>query len=141
MAGLLCVALTPSEVILSAGIARTLMMITAPANQRLLVKRLRVTFDGNSPTAEPGIVRVCRFTTAGTFTAGTPVLKGAGSETPQATFGHSATSEPTQGNVLEILEADRGYEVFYPMGMELIVPGATRIGIKAAFGYGVKAVS
>ncbi len=141
MAGLLCVATTPSEVTIGANIPRTLLMLTAPANHRLIIKRIRATFDGTSPTAEPGIVRVCRFTSAGTFTAGTIVLKGAGSESPLATFGHSASAEPTQGDVLEILEADRGYEVFYPLGMEIVVPGGTRIGIKAAFGYAVNGLA
>ncbi len=141
MAGLLCVAITPTEIALSAAVLKTLCILTAPANQRLLIKRVRVMFDGSTPTAEPGIVKVFRATTAGTFTAGTPVKKGAGTETPQATFGHTATAEPTVGDVIEILEADRGYEVFYPMGMELPVFGGSRIAIQATFAAAVNALA
>jgi hypothetical protein len=141
MAGMLCVVNTPSEIALVAATAKTLVLLTAPSNHRLLIKRLRVTFDGTSPTAEPGIVEVFRYTTAGTFTSGTPRLKGAGSETPQATFGYNATAEPTTGDLLEILEADRGYEVFYPLGMEIVIPGGGRVGIRATFAAIVNALA
>lgn len=141
MAGLLCVAVTPTEIGLTSGSLKTLCILTAPANQRLLIKRIRVMFDGSTPTAEPGVVRVFRATSAGTFTSVTPVKKGAGTETPQATFGHTATAEPTVGDTLELLEADRGYEVFYPLGMELPVFGGTRIAIQATFAAGVNALA
>lgn len=139
MAGILVNATTPA-VALASATTKTVAMLSAPAQQRLLVKRIRFTFDG-SAAADPGTVQVMRATTAGTMTDGASRLArvSAGSETLQATWTYNATVEPTKTDVLEILYADRGYEVFYPLGMELIVQGGTRIAVVATFGSALNA--
>ena len=53
------------------------------------------------------------------------------SETIQSTALHTATAEPTTGDILDIAEVhpQSGYEVKYPIGQELIIPGGSRVGI------------
>jgi hypothetical protein len=49
------------------------------------------------------------------------------------TASHTATVEPTAGDVLEVIEChpQQGYQVWYPMGAEVIVGGGDRLGIDA----------
>jgi hypothetical protein len=131
MAGIGCIAQT-AEVALSAATAKTVIQIVAPTNQRLLIKRWGVFFDGVSATAEPVQVRLLRQTTAGTMTSLTPVMLGVGSETVQTTAQHTATAEPTAGNILDIAEVhpQSGYEVVVPFDQPIEVPGGGRLGVE-----------
>lgn len=131
MAGITCIAQT-TEVALSAATAKTVIQIVAPTNQRLHVKRWGIYFDGVSSTAEPVQVRLLRQTTAGTMSSLTPVMLSAGSETIQTTALHTATVEPTAGNVLDIAEVhpQSGYEVVIPFDQVIEVAGGTRLGIE-----------
>ncbi|MGV1048219.1 MAG: hypothetical protein ACOYD4_06820 [Solirubrobacterales bacterium] len=131
MAGINAVAQT-AEVALSAATVKTVMQVIAPTNQRLKLTEWSVSFDGISPTAEPVQVELLRQTTAGTVTGLTPVKRSAGSETLQATASHTATAEPTAGDVLEAIEVhpQGGYAKVFPLGREIEVPGGTRIGIR-----------
>jgi hypothetical protein len=132
MAGVTCIAQT-AEVALSAATAKTVLQITAMTNHRLHIKRWAVFFDGISSTAEPVQVRLLRQTTAGTMTSLTPVKLVAGSETVQTTAQHTATAEPTAGDILDIAEVhpQSGYEVVVPFDQVIEVPGGTRLGIEA----------
>lgn len=125
-------AATTAEIALAAATAKTVLQIVAPTNQRLRVRRYSVAFDGVSPTAEPAQVRVLRQTTAGTMSSLTPVKLSAGSETVQATAQHTATAEPTAGDVLDAFEChpQSGFDVVLPADMPLEVPGGTRLGIE-----------
>lgn len=131
MAGLICIAQT-AEVALVAATAKTIMQIIAPAQQRLKIKGWGVFFDGISGTDSPVQVRLLRQTTAGTVSSLTPVKQVAGNETVQTTAGHTATVEPTAGDVLDIAEVhpQSGYEKLIPFDMPLEVPGGGRIGIE-----------
>jgi hypothetical protein len=131
MAGITCIAQT-AEVALTAATAKTVLQIVAPTNQRLLVRRWGVFFDGTSGTAEPVQVRLLRQSTAGTMTSLTPVMLCAGSETVQTTAQHTATAEPTAGNILDIAEVhpQSGYEVVIPFDQVIEVPGGGRLGVE-----------
>lgn len=131
MAGLLCIAQT-AEVALTGATAKTILQIVAPTNQRLKLKRWGVFFDGTSSTNEPVQVRLLRQTSAGTMTALTPVLQVAGSETVQTTAQHTATAEPTAGDVIDMAEVhpQAGYEVLIPFDMPIEIPGGGRVGIE-----------
>lgn len=132
MAAFLGIAQT-TEVALSAATAKTVIQIVAPANHRLRVKRVGVFFDGTSVTAEPIQVRVLRQTTAGTMSALTPVpLDKSLAETLLTTAQHTATAEPTAGDVVDVFEChpQQGYEIIYPLGDEIIVQGAGKLGIE-----------
>lgn len=138
MAGIDCVAQTV-EIALTSATAKTVLQIVAPANQRLKIKGWGVFFDGVSSTAEPVQVRLLRQTTAGTMTALTPVKLGAGSETIQATAQHTATAEPTAGDVLDPIEVhpQSGYEKQIPPDQRWEVPGGGRVGIECTAPAGV----
>jgi len=131
MAGLICIAQT-AEVALTAATAKTVLQLVAPTNQRLKLKRWGVFFDGTSGTAEPVQVRLLRQTNAGTMSSLTPVKQVAGSETVQTTAQHTATAEPTAGDVIDVAEVhpQSGYEVIIPFDMPVEVPGGGRIGIE-----------
>ena len=131
MAGIQVFAQT-AEVALSAATAKTVIQIVAPTNQRLKLKEWGVFFDGVSGTAEPVQVRLLRQTTAGTMSALTPVSRVPISETIQTTAQHTATAEPTAGDVLDVIEChpQGGYEKIFAPGDEIIMAGGGRIGIE-----------
>lgn len=131
MADQLCVAQT-AEVALSAATAKTVVQITAATNVRVKILGWGVFFDGTSNSGEPVQVRLLRQTTAGTMTSLTPVKLGTGSETVQTSAQHTATAEPTAGDVLDICEVhpQTGYEKIYPIGYWPVLPGGGRIGIE-----------
>lgn len=132
MAGIKCAA-TTAEIALTAATAKTVIQLVAPTNQRLLVERYGVGFDGISTTAEPVQVRVCKQTTAGTMSSLTPVKRGdPGSETLQGTAQHTATVEPTITDVYDVFEVhpQTWVDILLPDGDEIPVPGGGRIGIE-----------
>jgi hypothetical protein len=120
-----------AEVALAGATAKTVIQIVAPANQRLRVKSWGVSFDGTSETNAPVEVVLMRQSTAGTMSALTPVNKGVGTETLQVTAQHTATAEPTSGNILDAMEVhpQSGYEKVYVPGSEVLVPGGGRLGV------------
>lgn len=121
-----------AEVALGAAAAKTVLQIVAPANQRLKIKRWGVFFDGTSSTAEPVQVRLLRQTTAGTMTALPMTKQDTHAEAIQATAQHTATAEPTAGDVLDVVEVhpQSGYEVQLTEQTYIKIGGAGRVGIE-----------
>jgi hypothetical protein len=141
MAGIKACVQTP-EITLVAATAKTVLQIVAPTNQRLMLKRWGVFFDGTSSTAEPVQVRLLRQTTAigGSPTTVTPVRLNAGSETLQATAASSAGgSEPTASDVLDVFEVhpQTGVDVVFPLDQDVTITGGTRLGIECTAPAGV----
>lgn len=131
-----------ATIALSAGAVKTLAQVVAPTNQRLRVKAWSVSFDGASPTAVPGLVRLLRQTTAGTMSALTGVLAEKElSEAIQSTAQHTASAEPTAGDVLEqiTVHPQGGFSQTYAYGDEPIIQGGGRMGIDANFAAVVNA--
>lgn len=126
MAALPCV-FAPGAVALTAAAARTVLQITAPANQRLHLAQVLVSFDGSAAGA-PAIIRVLKQTTAGTMTGGLAVLAGPGSETPQATVARTATAEPTASDIYKQASCQVLGNIL--LTLNLVVPGGTRVGIE-----------
>lgn len=142
MAGVRCAAVT-SEIATGTS-AKTLLQITAAGNHRVLIGELSISFKGTSNTAAPIRVRVLRQTTAGTMTSLTPVkLNSADDETIQTTAQHTATAEPTAGEVLlaEEVHPQTGYTWQAPFGRELVVPGGGRLGVEVSAGADVNAIA
>jgi len=131
MAAVIAVANT-AEVALTAATAKTVLQLVAPAHQLLKVKGWGVFFDGVSVTAEPVQVRLLRQTDAGTMSALTPVKRSAVTCTLQATAQHTATAEPTAGDVLAAREVhpQGGYQEIFPAGDEIVIGEAGRLGIE-----------
>jgi hypothetical protein len=135
MAGIRGLATTTSEVALSAATAKTVLQITAPANQRVLIKKWGAYSDGVNPLAAAIEVLLVKQTSAGTMTSLTIAKITPGSETIQTSASHTATAEPTPspaaGNILDVAEyhPQSGYESILPMGEEIILAGGERAGI------------
>jgi hypothetical protein len=130
MAAIRAVALT-DEIAISAATAKTVIQITAPSNQRVVVKEWGVFFDGIDPLAQPVQVELAKQSTAGTMSSLTLAKITPGSETVQTTASHTATAEPTESAVLDTVEVhpQSGYEKIFPLGEEIIVAGGERLGI------------
>lgn len=122
-----------NEVAITGGATITALQIIAAANHRTLLKGFSIMFKGTTATDTPVKVRILRQTTAGTMSAATPVKNDAGDdETLQTTATHTATVEPTAGDVLQMLEVhpQAGFILFYPAGSEIIIKGGTRLGFE-----------
>ena len=135
---------TTAEVALTAATAKTTIQAVAATNHRVKILAWGVYFDGTSSSAEPVQVVMMRQTTAGTASALTPVKNDDSiADTLLTTFQHTATVEPTSGDVLKRLEVhpQTGYEEQCPFGQEYIMGGGDRLGIVCTAPAGVNVVS
>jgi len=134
MAAIEFIATPGAEVALSAAVAKTVLQILAPTNQRVRILAFGIFFDGSVPNAEPVVVKLVRQTTAGSGMATVTMVKTgpvAGSETLQTQGFHTATSEPTTTDILDIFEIhpQAGVEKLFPLGREIVIAGGTRLGL------------
>ena len=128
MAGVLC-HVNSGEVALVAATAKTVLQIKAAANQRVIVKALRMT--GKQPaggTDTPVKVRLTRSTANfGTGTTATPGKNDpTDSETIQTTAAANFSAEPTSPTDSGLwweVQLQSGVEEFLPPGMEIKIPG------------------
>jgi hypothetical protein len=107
---------------------RTILQLVAAANHRLSNVFFSISFEGISSTDPPIEVRVLRQTTAGTMSALTPIKdESTDDETLQVTAQHTATVEPTAGDVLyrQFVHPQNGARELGPF----TVPGGTRLGL------------
>lgn len=115
------------------GTAKTILQLVAPANQRVFVKRIVVTFRGVDATQAPIKVDVLTQTTAGTMSSLTLVKDPPDSgETLQTTALHTATVEPTAGNIrrTRLVPPVSSYEFFFGNNNPLEIIGGTRLGVR-----------
>lgn len=113
--------------------AKTILQLIAATNVRVALKRLSISFRGTSNTDTPVLVELLRQTTAGTMTAATPVSRqGIGTETIQTTAAHTASAEPTAGNVLYRLSVhpQTGAVIDFVGENEILIPGGGRLGVR-----------
>ena len=124
-------AVTPSEVALVADTAKTVLMLTAPANQRVVIQRMGVFFDGTKSNNEPILIQLYRMTDAGTLTSGSPADYQDLGITFNTTMGYNATVEPSQGELVDTfnIHPQQGIEIILPLMQELIVAGGGRIAM------------
>lgn len=80
---------------------KTLIQLVAAANHAVEIKEVGIGFHGVNNTHEPILVQLIRQSTAGTMSAATPVkADDSGGDTFDTTAQHTATAEPTGGDVL-----------------------------------------
>jgi len=129
MAGLELIANSGTQS-LAADTAETVLQLTTATNHRIKIKGFSITLSGTA--ARDLIVRVLRQSSAGTSgTAVTPVkLDNAAAETVQTSAATNFSAEPTSGDVLQYKRLQSSYEKLFPLGQELLVPGASRIAIE-----------
>lgn len=130
MAGILCVASSGAQVI-GEGTAETVLHLLAAANHRVKILGFSVTVAGTSPIDLT--VRVLRQSTAGTAGTTSGLITKLDSDvvaTIQTAGSTNFSAEPTAGDVLQYKKLNGGYEKYFPLGQEIIVPQAGRIGIE-----------
>lgn len=116
---------------------KTLLQIIAASNHRVTISEISIGFHGTSNTDAPILVQIARQTTAGTVTSATPVKRTPGDdEALQVTASHTATSEPTLGDVLKrwSVHPQTGLVWQAPPGQEIVIPGGGRLGILVTAG-------
>lgn len=119
-------AITGGEVALSAATAKSILGVKAHANSGLLLKKVKISFDGTSATAESVLVEVCYCTfganSPGTnSTSVTPAQKNGRVLTAGFTAGKNWTAEPTTITVLDELAIPAFMGTFWhdvPLGDE-----------------------
>lgn len=122
---------TEGDITLSAGVAKTIVQIVAPANQRIDTRAASVTFKGTSPTETPILVELVHQNTAGTSVAGTPRRDSAGSETLQTTSRITITAEPALDYVMRewLFHPQGGFLEKFSVG-EIQLEGGARLGLR-----------
>lgn len=128
-------ALNAPAIALVAATPKTVAMLTAPTNQCLLIKEIRITFDGATSTAVPALIELGRPSSAGTFTSSTPLKRDtARAETVQATGGINASAEPTWTSVIHeslyVPVYGGVYHYIVPFDNPIIIPGGARFGVR-----------
>ncbi|GAC1302556.1 MAG: hypothetical protein NVSMB14_11660 [Isosphaeraceae bacterium] len=122
----------PSTV-LAAGVAKTVLQVKAPANQRVKVLSVGLYFDGVVASAVPCQVQIMRQATVATGTVASPTpIEPELTETIQTTALSNATVEPTYGPILETITIPTfmgQYEVVAAQGQEIIIGGGQWLGI------------
>lgn len=121
-----------AKIALTAATLKTILQITAPANQRVKILGWGLFFDeeiGDATPAIPLLVSVGRQT-GGTGSANTPIKMSPGTETLQAAakdnFSVAATTTIMDS---KIVNAQTGYEIFYAPGQEILLAGGELFGI------------
>ena len=137
MAGIHISAVT-AAITLTSATAKTILQLVAATNQRVVVNGFSVSFAGNSGTAVPVKVRILRQTTAGTMSSLTPKALQPITETIQTTAQHTATAEPTAGDVLRTFHIHPQTGGFPPFRCE--IPGGGRLGMECTAPAGVDVI-
>lgn len=118
----------------------TVLQVVAASNHGILVDEISISFQGTSATAAPILVEIARQTTAGTMSALTPVKDPDDSdEALQVTAQHTATAEPTEGDVLmrELVHPQTGYTWQAAFDRKIKIGGGDRLGVAVTAGANV----
>ena len=118
--------------------AKTILQIVAASNHRVVVNKVVISFEGVTVTDAPIQVRVLRQSTAGTMSALTLVKDGDTAETLEVSALHTATAEPTAGDVLES-------QMVHPQSSRVfvgpyVVPGGGRLGVEVTAALGIDCI-
>lgn len=135
MSGNICVATNAVEYTLAVNTPRTLLQILAPTNQIVKVKGWAVYFAGVTASYKAIDVRVIRQTGLGASPSTvTPVSQSGRTETILTTAKdtHNSTEPANSGAVVDrvAVHPQQWYEVRFPAGEEIIMPGGTYLGIE-----------
>lgn len=109
---------------------KTMVQLVAATNHAIKILEIAIGFDGVSATQEPVLVTLTRQTDAGTMSSLTPV-KGDDSvaDTLDTTAQHTATSEPTAGDVLKVWKVHPQQQIVIAFGDGIMVGAGDRIGL------------
>lgn len=139
MAGLYFTAVCPEAAF--SNVAKSMLQITAPTNQRVKVREWSVSYIGISNTAQPILTQIMTgATSAGTSSSLTPAKWNlSDQETIQTTAANTFTVEPT-GTLVAIqseeVHPQTGYTWQAPFGGEIMVQGGTRLTMRVTAAAG-----
>ena len=123
---------------------KTLLQVVAAANHAVMLNEISISFKGTVNTNAPILVEIARQTTAGTMSSLTPSKDHDDSdETLQVTAQHTATAEPTEGDVImrELVHPQTGFIWQAPFGKDIKIGGGDRLGIAVTAANDVNAVA
>ncbi len=121
------------EISLSAGTAKTVLLLKAPTNQRLRVYGFEIFFKSSSPTDTPVKIELIRVTSDGTGSAITVApLDDEQGETAQGTYKGNYSVEPSYGTTVRVWEVQpqTGIIYMFPAGQELKIKGGNMVGLR-----------
>ena len=113
---------------------KTLMQLVAAANHAIKITEISISFDGTNNTHEPILVEILRQTDAGTMTSLTLVKADDSiADSLDTTGQHTATAEPTAGDILWAAKIHPQTGVVYPLGdgNPIAVGAGDRLGVRA----------
>lgn len=139
--------LTPTaELAMPTGGLECVSYIKAPANQRVAIKRVSISFDSTSNSAAPVQVQIAKLTSDGTGGATkTPKQKQPNATTLQTTAKDKSTvfsAEPTVGDIMDYQEIHPQGGIYIPYTFldEIIINGGERLGILVHAGAAVNGI-
>ncbi|NJL70155.1 MAG: hypothetical protein HC888_00475 [Candidatus Competibacteraceae bacterium] len=116
----------------SNGTWKTVLQVIAPTNQRLIVNRVKVAFEGITANEAPIQVEIVKQSTAGAGGSSATAYKKVSTddETLQTTALSGMTTEPTTADVYDqtLIHPQTGHTFMGPF----VVPGGTRLGVRVS---------
>lgn len=120
-----------------AATAKTAMTVTAPTNQRLVVKGISGFGQGTSNTDSPVEIELLTYASISGGTAGsvtTAKKQNELAETIQATIAGNYSAEPTYTTAVTVdvflFHPQLGGKIFWPLGDEYIIKGGTGVALR-----------
>jgi hypothetical protein len=132
MSGVAFNCVTP-EVTVTGGNTDTVIGIAAAANHRVHIKKIKISFKGVTVTAEPVTIKMTRWSSDGTGTAGTVVkVNSSDNETVEASFKHTYTAEPTTPTTVDSFAIHPQGGVWETLPIEAPIPigGGEFVGLE-----------
>ena len=128
---------TIDGVTLVAATPTTILQLVAAANHAIRLTKLKIGFHGIVNTNEPVLVELVRQTTAGTMTGLTPVKSDDSiADTLDTTAQHTATVEPTEGDILDQFPVHPQTGIVEPIE-DIVIGAADRVGVRVTAPAGV----
>ena len=130
MAGVLA-RVNSGEVSIANGVTKTVLQLRSAANHRVKIIGVGISFKGIVSNDKPMLVEIVRQTDGGTASAATPFKNNDGDvETIQTTAQKTFTVEPSVDSPAKVLYSvdvhpQGGWQIMFPYGQEIILPGAT----------------
>lgn len=115
--------------------AQTLIMVTAPTNQAVLVWEIVCSLNGSTSTNAPATLDYGRPSTSGTSSSGTAFKRDPGrQEAVQSTLGITFTVEPTWTSLISsevyVPQFNGLYHWMIPFNDPIVIPGGGRFAIR-----------
>ena len=132
MSGVRFNCVTP-EVTVTGGETDTVIGVSAAANHRVHILKIKIGFKGKVVTNEPVTCDLTRWSSDGTGTGGTVVkVNSSDNETPEASFKHTYTVEPTTPTTIDSFTIHPQGGAWETMPIEAPVPigGGEFVGLE-----------